>query len=264
MNNNKPLKVFICAVLVYSIGIENVFANQEKSQPEESYLNLSEKLVKLRGEVSDLSNELQQLRDEHKLEMRGLITQKNTINANIKQEDLALVRLKDDLLKNKLLIKEIGADKETVKDALLIEIEKLKSYVATGLPFKVGDRLNTIESYQKNLKSDVLSSHKAVNTLWSMVEDELKLSRNNAIYRQSVSINNKEYLAHVAKIGMVLMYFKIGDDASDDKFGYFKKSGNNWDAVLTEDSADISQIKKLFDSLEKQIRVGYFELPNIL
>jgi len=198
-----------------------------------------------------------------------LITQKNTINANIKQEDLALVRLKDDLLKNKLLIKEIGADKETVKDALLIEIEKLKFYVASGLPFKVGDRLNTIESYEKNLKSDVLSSHKAVNTLWSMVEDELKLSRNNAIYRQSVSINmheheKREYLAHVAKIGMVLMYFKIGDDTSDDKFGYFKKSGNSWNAVLTENPVDISQIKKLFDSLEKQIRVGYFELPNIL
>lgn len=227
---------------------------------EENYLNLSEKLVKLRGEVSDLSNELQQMRDEHKLEMRGLITQKNTISENIKQEDIAFIRLKDDLITNKMLIKDIGADKETIKASLLIETEKLKTYVSTGLPFKIADRLKSIESYEVNLESGVLSSHKAANTLWSMIEDELKLARDNGIYRQSILIEEKEYLAHVAKIGMVLMYFKI----SDDGYGLFKKTANGWTAVLTEDTADIEQIKNLFNSLEKQIRVGYFELPNVL
>ena len=186
---NKTLKALFIIATVYGICIENVLADAD-----ENYLNLSEKLVKLRGEVSDLSNELQQLRDEHKLEMRGLITQKNTIGANIKQEDIALVRLKDDLITNKKLIIDIGADKETIKESLLIEIEKLRSYVNTGMPFKIDDRLNSIESYEKNLESGVLSSHKAANTLWSMIEDELKLARDNGIYRQSILIDEKEYL----------------------------------------------------------------------
>ncbi len=258
-HNNRVFKAIFCSLLVYSMSAGNAFASTE-----ESYLNLAANLVKLRGEVSDLNNELQQLRDEHRLEMRGLITQRNTINANIKQEDIALTRLKDDLLKNRELIIGIGADKDTIKEALLMEIEKLKSYVVGGIPFKVGDRLNSIELYEKNLKSGVLSSHRAVNTLWSMVEDELKLSRSNGVHRQSISINDQEYLAHVAKIGMVLMYFKVNRDAGDDKYGYFKKSGSGWQSVITEDVTEIGQIKNLFESLEKQIRVGYFELPNPL
>jgi len=259
MNNSKSLKVIFCAVLVYSISLENVFANSE-ANVEQSYLNLSEKLVKLRGEVSDLNNALQQGRDEHRLEMRGLITQRNTLNANIKQEDLALIRLQDELLKNKVLIKDIGADTETIKQALLVEIEKLKSYVVSGIPFKLADRLNSIESYEKNLKSGVLSSHRAVNALWSLVEDELKLARNNGIYRQSIVIEDKEYLAHVAKIGMVLMYFNVNEN----EYGVFKQSSDGWLAVATEDAVGIRQIKHLFDSFEKQVRVGFFELPNAL
>lgn len=255
INKNNSTRLVVCAVLTYGMCFNSAMAS-----PEENYLNLAEKLVALRGEVSDLSNELQMLRDEHKLEMRGLIAQKNEIDANMKQEDVALIRLKDDLITNKKLISDIGSDKETIKEALLSETEKLRSYVVSGIPFKVKDRLNSIDTYEKNLETGVLSSHKAANTLWSLIEDELKLARDNGVYRQSISINDKEHLAHVAKIGMVLMYFKV----SDDEYGYFKKNGNTWVAVHTEDSRDVNQIKKLFSSLEKQVRVGYFELPNTL
>ncbi len=259
MNDNKLLKAILCAVLVNGVSIKNVMAN-----PDPSYLNLSEKLVQLRGEVSDLNSDLRQLRDEHKLEMRGLITQRNTLNASVRREDLAIIKLKDDLLKNKALIKNIGADTETIKEALLLEIERLKSYVVSGIPFKVADRLNSIEEYEQSLRSGVLSSHRAVNTLWSLVEDELKLARSNGVFRQPIAIDDKEYLAHVAKLGMVLMYFRVNDGVGDDMYGVFKRSSDGWLAVPTESATEVRQIKNLFDSLEKQVRIGYFELPNAL
>jgi len=250
--NHKTVLLLLLATVP---GMQNAVAGEE-----ENYLKLSEKLVELRGQVNDLSNELQQLRDEHNIEMRGLLSQKNTADSNIKQENIAIADLQEDLLSNKKLIKDVGADKETIKQALLIEVEKLKTYVTAGLPFKVEDRLRSIEKYENSLNAGVLSSHKAANTLWSMIEDELKLARDNGVYRQSIKVDEKEHLAHVVKLGMVMMYFRIGED----EYGLFRKNGNTWVAEKRNDSKDVEMIEKLFSSAEKQIHVGYFELPNTL
>ncbi len=263
MNTNKLLKAIFSAVLVSVVSSGNVFAN-----PEENHLKLSEKLVALRGQVSDLSTQLQHLRDEHKLEMQGLLSQKNSTASLISQEDIEIKRLQESLIENKKLIKNIGADRDTIKQALLLEAENLKVYVNTGLPFKVDERLRSINDYVNNLQADVLYPHRAAANLWSMIEDELKLANSTGLYRQSVTLDNKEHLADVIKAGMVMMYFRLGDD----QFGLFRKtspaastaSGNNkWMAKIV-DGNDAAQIKNLFSSLEKQIRVGYFELPNAL
>jgi len=252
---NKFIKTMLIITFVPAFGMSTAIAEADKN-----YLNLSEKLVLLRGQVSDLSNELQLLRDEHKLEMRGLITQKNTTNSNIKQEEIAIDQMQENLLNNKKLIQEIGADNNTIKEALLIETEKLKKHIKTSLPFKIKERLKSVNDYEKRLEAGVLSSHKAANILWSMIEDELKLARDNGVYRQSVVLGDKEHLAHIAKIGMVMMYFRVADD----EYGLFRKAGDNWVAEVSKDSRDIEQIKTLFTSLEKQVHVGYFEIPNTL
>jgi hypothetical protein len=50
----------------------------------------------------------------------------------------------------------------------------------------------------------------------------------------------------------------------DNKVGYVKKSGEKYAYVTVEDSEAREQIIDLFDSLQKQIRTGYFTLPNAL
>jgi len=250
--HKKTLMITLLAISACAGGAQ---ANEQ-----ENYLRLSEKLVALRGQVNDLSNELQQRRDEHNIEMKALLSQKSTVDSSIKHEKVAIDNLQQDLLKNKALIKEIGADKDTIKQALLVEAEKLKVHVKTGLPFKVEDRLRSIKEYENSLNAGVLSSHKAANTLWSMIEDELKLARDNGLYRHSITIDDKEHLAHVVKLGMVMMYFRTGDD----DYGLFRKNGGQWMAEVSQDTSEVEQIKTLFSSVEKQIHVGYFELPNAL
>ncbi len=247
--------ILMISLLMASAGSASVKANEQ-----ENYLRLSEKLIALRGQVNDLSNELQQRRDEHNIEMKALLSQKSTVDSSIKHEKVAIDNLQQDLLKNKELIKEIGADKDTIKDALLIEAEKLKAYVKAGLPFKVEERLRSIKDYENSLNAGVLSSHKASNTLWSMIEDELKLARDNGVYRHSITIDDTEHLSHVVKLGMVMMYFRIGDE----EYGLFRKNGDQWIAEVRQDSKEVEQIKTLFSSVEKQVHVGYFELPNAL
>jgi uncharacterized protein DUF3450 len=255
MNNKKTyLKVITLIGLMQVFSVPVALANVDKN-----YLNLSEKLVVLRGQVSDLNAELQQLRDEYNLNMRGLITQKNASLSQIKQESIEIKRLNESLIENKKLIKNVGADKASIKAVLLIEAEKLKDYVSSGVPFKVNERLKSIDGFISNLQADLLSSHKATNSLWSMIEDELKLARTNSVYRQSVMVEGKEHLAHVAKVGMVMMYFRIGED----QYGMYKKTANTWKAGLVQGN-DAAQIETLFDAFEKQIHIGYFELPNAL
>lgn len=246
--------------LMVTLFAMSAFTNSVKADEQNNYLRLSEKLVALRGQVNDLSSELRARRDEHNIEMKALLSQKSSVNSSIKHEKVAIANLQEDLLKNKELIKEIGADKDTIKEALLIEAEKLKAHVKIGLPFKVEERLRSIKDYENSLNAGVLSSHKAANTLWSMIEDELKLARDNGVYRHSITIDDKEHLAHVVKIGMVMMYFRIGDD----EYGLFRKNGDQWVAEVRQDSKEVEQIKNLFSSVEKQIHVGYFELPNAL
>ena len=68
-------------------------------------------------------------------------------------------------------------------------------------------------------------------------------------------------LVDIAKLGTVFLFFQ----ARDSRFGMAKRlSDGGWKYETVDDTNDIERIKNLFDSLKKQIRQGYFELPNPL
>lgn len=57
-----------------------------------------------------------------------------------------------------------------------------------------------------------------------------------------------------------MMYFKTPNG----EMGYVVKEGENWSytQVVAKDKKD--QIASIFDAFKKQIRTGYFTLPNAL
>jgi len=62
-----------------------------------------------------------------------------------------------------------------------------------------------------------------------------------------------------AKLGSVFLFFQ----RLYIRVGMAKRSvDSGWKFETVEDTGDIQRITKLFDSLKKQIRQGYFELPN--
>jgi hypothetical protein len=67
-------------------------------------------------------------------------------------------------------------------------------------------------------------------------------------------------MAKIAKVGSVMMFFATPDD----RVGYVKQSGEKYEYVVTTESAERDQIIDLFDALQKQIRTGYFTLPNAM
>ncbi|MFO7734813.1 MAG: hypothetical protein R6W70_01220, partial [bacterium] len=51
---------------------------------------------------------------------------------------------------------------------------------------------------------------------------------------------------------------------ADNKTGFVKRQGDSWEYRVVEERNEKEQIETLFDSMKKQIRAGYFELPNAL
>lgn len=89
----------------------------------------------------------------------------------------------------------------------------------------------------------------------------LKAPQLVVVYAITILLNGEKVLADIAKLGMVFMFFQTKDNQS----GMARRSADGgWVFETASDSADRERIRTLFDSLKKQIRQGYFELPNPL
>ncbi len=219
--------------------------------------NLSEKLIELRGEVEELSAELNLAREEHKQRMSVLVSQRSELEGRIKRARASRDKLQKELDQNLEMARNAGADDELLKPVLLQALEKARKRVLFGLPFKIDERLEALQDIRDQLNKGVMSPSRAATRLWAFYEDEIRLTRENGIYRQPVDIEGEIILADVARLGMVMMYFVT----TDDRYGVVLNRNNDWEYRVVEDADGNKHIADLFDSLRKQVRSGYFELP---
>jgi len=222
--------------------------------------NLVNELIELRSQVEELNSELTTKKETHKAYMASLAAQKAELEAHIKRENLATKQLNQSIQKNRKLIKETSINGEQLKPVILTAIEDLRQVIQTSLPFKSQQRLDALAKLENQLITDNLDTQRTINRLWAFYEDEIRLSNENGIYRQTIELNGKQVLADIAKIGMISLYFKI----TDEQFGRVQKQHNNWQYQLIHDKDQKQQVAHLFDSLQKQIRQGYFQLPYAL
>ncbi len=219
---------------------------------------LSAQLVKLRGEVDDLTTELSLSREEHKQQMKYLYLQQSDLKSQKAKQKSSIERLQVTLKKHQQKVNDFGADSKQLQPILLNSITQIERYIRMGLPYKLEDRLHTLRELKAQINSQVITAQKAANILWSIVEDEISLSKENGLFKQVVEINGEEYLASVARVGMMLMYFKT----SDGVYGKADKKSGQWTYVVLNEARDKKDIDQLIDAYKKQIRMGYFELPS--
>ncbi|MEJ2477709.1 MAG: DUF3450 family protein, partial [Desulfobacterales bacterium] len=125
---------------------------------------------------------------------------------------------------------------------------------------QVQERLAELEELETQLDNGVVTAQRAVNRLWAFIEDEFRISRENAIYSQSIALAGENVLVDVAKIGSVMMYFRTRDL----EYGRAVATPQGWRFELFDSAREQELVARLFDSLRKQIRQGYFELPEAL
>lgn len=222
--------------------------------------SLAERLIALRGQVDELQSELDLRREEHKNRMAYLTAQLSDLGASRDREQLRVNRLQEDLQEMREEVAVAGVSSESLTPFLKEQITTLRAQVQAGFPFKVKERLAELDELETQLDNGVISAQRGVNRLWAFIEDEFRISRENAIYSQSIELEGDNVLVDVAKLGSVMMYFRTRDL----RYGRAVETPQGWRFEVLDGARDQELVARLFDSLRKQIRQGFFELPEAL
>jgi uncharacterized small protein (DUF1192 family) len=222
--------------------------------------DLGRRLAALRGEVERLSGTLSSKQAELRDELRSAARQKADLEAELKKEQTRLQKVQLNIGQKKKLIESENSEDEKLRPVFEQELSAARAYVKGTLPFRSGERLAELDKIENQYKAGLATPQRALSRLWSFLEDEFRLTRENGLYRQTIVLDGKEQLADVVRIGMVMLYFRT----SDDEVGIAERSGDGYRFRRVEQEEDRRLVVNLFDSFKKQIRVGYFNLPSAL
>ncbi len=221
---------------------------------------LAKRLAELRGQVDDLALRLSAKSAESKDLLRSMARQRAELELEAKREETRLAKIGAAMAERR---SEVEAEKQRSQKLVpLLEasLERVRGYIRQGLPFRSQERLAAVDKIEEQHRAGLMSPARALSRLWSFVEDELRLTRESGLYRQTVSIDGQERLAEVLRIGTLMLYYKTDDGA----FGKATREADQWVFRPLDDPNDQRLLLEAFDSFKKQIRVGYFELPNAL
>jgi predicted site-specific integrase-resolvase len=184
--------------------------------------------------------------------------QKSDLEAQINRKETQLKELRQSVQKIKDEIEKHSSQNVDLKPIIFEALHNLKAHIESSIPFKRKERLKDLETINNQLSEDLITPQKALSKLWSSYEDSIRLTKENGIFKEVISLGDNSVLSEIAKIGMVMIFFRTPDE----RVGKLQKSGEQWVYVETEDEIQRTQILNLFDALQKQIRTGFFTLPN--
>ncbi|MER2512439.1 MAG: DUF3450 domain-containing protein [Nitrosomonas ureae] len=223
--------------------------------------NLAKSLAKIRGEVETLQMQLDLEKEKHGSRMSALNSQLADLSVEERRQKLSIEKLQHSIEKLGVTAKQAEQSGENLKPVLLAALGEYRLHIQTGFPFKMEDRIKAIDDLENNLINQQIDPNKAVNQTWSLIEDEIRLSKENGIYQQTIMLNGEKVLVDIAKLGTVFLFFQTKDNQG----GMARKlAQGGWKFEIVDNTDDKERIRNLFDSLKKQIRQGYFELPNPL
>jgi len=220
----------------------------------------STRLATLRGEVEQLHHQLTLDKAALASRLQTLDLARTDLEVQIRQEELALAQLRLSLQEERALVDQGGDAHDVLRPAIHAGIDALIPAIEGGLPYRIPERLAAVEALRTHLTAGTLPPAKVANRLWSAFEDELRLGRENALDRQTITLDGEEVLVDVARIGLVALFFRTPRG----EVGWAERRGDGWAWVRADDRTARGQVLTLFDSLDKQIRVGAFTLPHVV
>lgn len=243
---------------VASLLVVGVFAVASPSIAD-NVSSMAQRLTKLRGEVEQLAAKLSAKNVETSDQLRSLARQKADIELELKREQTRVQKISAAVAKRKAEIQELKSKGDQLVPLFEESADKVRSYIKRSLPFRTSARLAAVDKIQEQYKAGLLTPSRALSRLWSFVEDEFRMTRENGLFQQTLTVGETEILADVVRVGMVMLYFKSTDDTT---VGKAVKDNGQWKFVTLDGPEDRKLVLDLFKSFKKQIRVGYFEIPN--
>lgn len=217
-------------------------------------------IMKLRSEVESLYTQIDENRDAYKSQMKSYALQISDNEAQINRKEISLKLTKQNIEQTDKKLKELGSANVDLTPLVNDAIDALIKEIKAGIPFKVDEKVAALTQIKNDLKNGSITQEKALALTWASYDDTLRFTKEIGQFKQEITLDGKETIAKIAKIGSVMMFFATPDD----RVGYVKQSGEQYTYVVATDETEREQIIDLFDSLQKQIRTGYFTLPNAL
>lgn len=217
------------------------------------------RLAELRAEVEQLAETADLEKETLRADLRSLERETAELEAKVRQAQARLNETERQLQRRREAVSAGPLAHEALDPVLLSALDALEDAVRGSLPYRSGDRLQAIADLRDQVQGGEVDPRRAAGRVWTLVEDEQRLARENALDRQVIPIDGEELLVDVGRIGMVALYWR----APDGRAGQALPRGGDWQWTAFEE-ADAAQVLELFDALEKQVRVGDFELPGLL
>jgi len=248
----KHTKIVLSLALSTTLFSPSLFAQSSEE--------IVQSIMKLRSEVESLYTQIDENKDYYKAQMKSLSMQKADSEAQINRSNTSLKLANSELEKIKDKIKNTSSNSVELKPLLKDAAATLQTSIKEGIPFKVEERVSSVKKIMTQLEENEITQERALAMLWASYDDNIRLTKEIGLFKQQIDLRGKKILAQVAKIGSVMMYFS----APDGSVGHVVKDQNTYAYKVITDPEDIKKINTLFDALQKQIRTGYFTLPNAL
>ena len=221
---------------------------------------LVKSIMKLRGDVETLYTQIDENRDYYKSQMKSLSMQSADSEAQINRHNTSIKLASTQLQEIENKIANTSSDSVELKPLVLDAISTLASVINEGIPFKVEERLASLGKIKTQLETNEITQERALAQVWASYDDTIRLTKEIGLFKQQIDLDGRKILAKVAKLGSVMMYFSTPDE----RVGYVTKNASKYEYKIITNPQDIKAVNNLFDALQKQIRTGYFSLPNAL
>lgn len=265
LNQGKGFRFVLFTVLmVFSVTLNLNYSYAQPDSGNSELEALARQLAKLENDVQllydDVKNKTENLRNQDRI----FQARKAEVQADIQRKNLRLKQVNQELDKQTELLKSQSEQNRDILPVVFKGISVLRDYINTSLPFKRDERLSQLDDLESKLNPEkpVLLPERALNTLWAYYEDEIRLNKEHGIYKQTVRLDNQNVLSDVVKVGMIGMFYR----APDGRYGVISQrdGGGGWTISSLESEGQREDVTILMDAFVKQIRTGYFELPNFL
>jgi DNA repair exonuclease SbcCD ATPase subunit len=245
-------KVLLSLALSATLFAPSAFAQNNEE--------IIQSIMKLRADAESLYTSIDENKESYKYQMKSLAMQSADTEAQINRQETAIKLAENQLKEIESKIAAKTSSNTDLKPLLNDTMNQLEENIKSGFPFKVEERVAEITKIKEQLKEGTISEEKALSLVWANYDDSLRVTKEIGLFKHEINLNGKNILAKVAKIGSVMMFFSTPDD----KVGYVTKEGSKYNYKIITDPKDVKNIVALFDALQKNIRTGYFTLPNAL
>lgn len=220
----------------------------------------AQRLAELRQEVERLSDEIEMSKEDLRGRLRALDGQRAEVEAQIRREELRMRAVADEASRQADALEQDQGSAESLLPAVRETIAGLRTQIAASLPYRTDERLEALDTLEARIEDGTIRPQQAANQLWQTIEDELRLARENSIDRQVIDIDGEQVLCEVARVGMMAAYYR----SDDGRIGHAVKQGSEWTWVAYTDPERQQQVALLIDALQKNVRTGWFTLPDVV